>query len=78
MVTYTVESITTILNLIGPIQGRPTFRGLWHLSQALSEYLGKLGHLLYLLHPNEGFAGYMMGPAAYVLYTMQLWRDPQT
>ena len=73
MVTFTVESITTILNTIVPIQGRPTFRGLWHLSQQISENLGKLGHPE---HHNEGFAGYMMAPAAYALYTTKSWRDP--
>jgi hypothetical protein len=73
MVTYTVETVTVILNLIRPIQGRPTFRGLWHLSQALSECLGKLGHPI---HPEFGFAGYMMTPEAYALYSQTEWRNP--
>jgi hypothetical protein len=73
MVVYTVETVTTILNIIRPIPGRPTFRGLWHLSQTLSECLGKLGHPV---HPNFGFAGYMMAPEAFALYSQTGWRDP--
>jgi hypothetical protein len=73
MVVYTVETVTTILNIIRPIPGRPTFRGLWHLSQTLSECLGKLGHPV---HPNFGFAGYMMAPEAFALYSQTGWKDP--
>ena len=74
MVKYTVEAITAILTPIRPVQGRPTFRGLWHLAQQLSECLGKLTHPR---HPNEGFAGYMMAIAAFALYTTTPWQDPQ-
>ena len=74
MVKYTVEAITVILNPIQSIPQRPTFRGLWHLVQHLSECLGKITHPK---HPNEGFAGYMMTAAAFALYSTTPWDDPK-
>ena len=74
MVKYSVEAINAILKEIQPIPGRPTFQGLWHLAQQFSECLGKLTHPRY---PNEGFAGYMMAPAAFTLYTRTPWQDPE-
>ena len=73
MAKYTTEAITAILATIHPIAGRPTFRGLWHLSQAIGECLRKITHPH---HPNEGFVGYMMLPAAYALYSRTPWLEP--
>ena len=28
-------------------------------------------------HPDEGYAGYMMTQAAYVLYSKTIWQDPE-
>ena len=74
MVKYTVEALTEILNPIQSIPQQPTFRGLWHLVQRLSECLGKLTHPK---HPNEGFAWYMMAKAAFTLYSTTPWHDPK-
>ena len=74
MVKYTVEAITAILAPIQTVPQRPTFRGLWHLVQHLSECLGKISHPK---HPNEGFAGYMMTSAAFALYSTTPWAEPK-
>ena len=74
MVKYTVEAITVILNPIQSIPQRPTFRGLWHLVQHLSEWLGKVTHPR---HPNKGFSGYMMATAVFALHTTTPWQDPK-
>ena len=74
MVKYTVKAITVILNPIQTVPQRPTFRGLWHLVQHLSECLGKITHPK---HPNEGFAGYMMTSAVFALYSTTPWEDPK-
>ena len=73
MAKYTTEAITAILATIHPIAGQPTFRGLWHLSQAISECLRKITHPH---HPTKNFVGYMMLPAAFTLYSRTTWMEP--
>ena len=73
MVTYSVEVINAILIPVFQVPGRPTFCTLWQLSQELQECLGNMEHPNHL---NEGYAGYRMTQASYVLHSTTLWTDP--
>ena len=74
MAKYITEAITAILATIKPIPGCLTFRGLWHLVQEISKGLRKIKHPL---HPNEDFAGYMMTPVVFKLYSQTPWIEPE-
>ena len=74
MVKYSVEAVNAILLSVRQVPGRATFHTLWQLSQDLQKCLGKMEHPK---HPYEGYAGYMMTPAAYVLYSTTIWQDPE-
>ena len=73
MVKNTVDAINGLLGQIRPISAQPTFKSLWQLSQELSLSLGKLTHPD---RPDEGFAGYMMTAAAFVLHSCTPWINP--
>ena len=74
MTKYTTDAITAILVIIHLIPGCLTFRGLWHLVQEISKGLRKIKHPL---HPNEDFAGYMMTPVVFKLYSQTPWIEPE-
>ena len=73
MVKYTIEAITALLGHVCPIQGQPTFKSLWQLSQELSVSLGKLTHPK---HPDKGFTGYIMPAAAFALFSRKTRANP--
>ena len=64
MVKYSTDVINEVLTHIRPIQGRPTFETLYTFAQELARGLRKLKHPE---HPDEGWAGYMMDPAAFTI-----------
>ena len=73
MVTYSVEAINTILLSVRKVPRGPTFRTLWQLSQELQKCLVNMEHPDHL---DEVYTGYIMTPAAYVLYSTTRWKYP--
>ena len=72
MVTYSIDSVEAGLSHLTPINGRPVFVSLWHLSQIIAEGLRKLSHPD---HTDEGLLGYMMSPVVFALYFTEPWVD---
>jgi hypothetical protein len=73
MVKYSFEAIQALLAPIPAIQGRPTFGSLWRLAQSIFETLQKLDNKDY---PDTGYAGYMMPPQYFRLFSPVVWTDP--
>lgn len=73
MVKYSFEAVQALLAPIPPIRGRPTFGSLWKLAQSIYEALQKIDNKDY---PDTGYAGYMMPPEYFRLFSTTVWRDP--
>ena len=73
MVKYSVEAVQALLAPIPPIRGRPTFGTLWKLAQSIYEALQKLDNKDY---PDTGYAGYMMPPEYFRLFSNTVWMNP--
>jgi hypothetical protein len=73
MVKYTYEAVQAILAPIPAIPGRPTFGSLWKLAQTIFEALQKLDNKEY---PDTGYAGYMMPPQYFRLFSAKVWTSP--
>eukprot|EP00804_Cyclotella_cryptica_P030999 CCRYP_013582-RA/>CCRYP_013582-RA protein AED:0.56 eAED:0.40 QI:0/-1/0/1/-1/1/1/0/562 len=73
MAKYSFEAVQALLAPIPAIQGRPTFGSLWKLAQAIFETLQKLDNKDY---PDTGYAGYMMPPQYFRLFSTRIWTDP--
>jgi len=73
MVKYSFEAVQALLAPIPAIQGRPTFGSLWRLAQSIFETLQKLDNKDY---PDTGYAGYMMPPQYFRLFSPVVWTDP--
>ena len=70
MVLYSFEAVIALMNQIQKIQGRPTFRSLWHLAQAFYNALRKLYHAD---HPTDGWSGYLMTKEEFALLSATNW-----
>eukprot|EP00978_Attheya_sp_CCMP212_P035525 scaffold155026_cov54-Attheya_sp.AAC.3 len=64
MVKYPFEAVSTLLETIPKINGRPNFSSLWHLSQSLNTALRGMEHPDYTDH---GWTGYMITIEEYAL-----------
>eukprot|EP00978_Attheya_sp_CCMP212_P000295 scaffold531_cov30-Attheya_sp.AAC.4 len=64
MVKCSFEAVSTLLETIPKINGRPNFSSLWHLSQSLNTVLRGMEHPDYTDH---GWTGYMMTIEEYAL-----------
>ena len=79
MVKHNVSTLQAMFDakLTGPIDkidGRPTFRTLWHLQRQLIEGPGKVGNFKL---PLEGHVGYILSKEAFTLFSSKEWRDPE-
>ena len=74
MVTYSLETVTALLDQIQKVSGRPNFSSLWLLAEAISDALRKLNHPD---HPTDGWSGCMLTPEEFALRSILPWTPPE-
>ena len=72
MVKYSSENIRTAIGPIDKIQGRPSFRSLWHLRAQLIAGTTRIKNDD---HPTNGHSGYIMSRQEYALLCTKEWTN---